>query len=219
MIIPEAIDLECAQLMQELYNLKPGGSDNGPFNFVLREATDYGINVGILEDEKFIFMIFRGSVTQEDWARDAVSFLPETLPGVGTFPLGFSQGLEECRSTLYQYIRNAKPVILVGHSLGAAHAGIMGQIMTRDGGTPARTVLMGCPNLVPDSAKGELINAGPVINYKNGDDFVTDVPPIDWTQIAPFEHIDGGHDDWPNFFMYHHVNLYVTGISNILETV
>ncbi len=212
LLTPASVDLDLVSLMQSLYQLKPGGSGDGPFNKVLREKTDYGVNVGIMEKPDSLILAFRGSVTLEDWVRDAVSFLPEDIPGVGTYPLGFSKGLEECRGNLDHWITSGKPLLIVGHSLGAAHAGIMGQILKRDGFSISRLVLMGCPNLIPSGKSGELIDV-PTINYKNELDFVTDVPPDPWEPIVPFTDLSGGHADFPGLFMFHHIEYYANGIS------
>ena len=54
-------------------------------------------------------------------------------------------------------------------------------------------------------------------NYRNGLDFVTDVPPFPWEPLVPFTEISGGHDSFPSLFMYHHIDYYCSGISLVLR--
>ena len=211
-------DYELAFGVKEMYNLKKTG--NGPFKIVLREKTDYGVCVGIDETLDSVFFFFRGSVTLGDWARDAISFLPEEKNGT-TFPLGFDQGMDESFDNLSYFLKKNKTVFIAGHSLGAAHAAIFHRLITQSGIAGVRrvvirrVVLMGCPNL------SLLPPGGPdkgLISYKNGLDFVCDVPPVPWGPIVDHTIIDGGHDPFPSLFMYHHIDYYLAGIKKWEES-
>ena len=114
-------DYQLALYMKSLYALPQG--KNGLFDVVLRERSDAGVCVGITELSDGVLIAFRGSVTLTDWMRDAVSFLPETILGQD-FPLGFGDGMEQANANLQHFIKNDRPIYVVGHSLGAAHATI-----------------------------------------------------------------------------------------------
>lgn len=210
------LDLTCARWMQSLYDDPTGTPD--PFTTIFRESGNFGVNMGVIEGPETLYLLFRGSVTVEDWFRDALSFVPETLPGIGTFPLGFSEGLMESRINLDTVLQKGKKIVLVGHSLGAAHAGIMAHILKKEGLTPSRVLLMGCPNLVlvPDPERAPLPEI--VVSYRNGDDMVSLVPPEPWRPLVSPIKLEGGHDDFPNLFMFHHIAYYIAGLEKVLAT-
>lgn len=198
-------DLEICQHLQILYTLKPGGS-TGPFDIVLHEEEDYGVNVGIRKTPSFFFLGFRGSITPEDWGRDAISFLPEKFNGVEV-PLGFSMGMGRAIEKI-KGIVGTVPVVIGGHSLGAAHAALAYHWWSYD--LIEKVTLFGCPNpgleTVPDDK---------ITNYRNGKDYVTDVPPWPWKPIVEFTQINGGHNQTPGLFMYHHIDYYEKGLKRL----
>lgn len=204
-------DYELANWVNVLYNTPKG---RGPFSMILRENNDYGINIGIVENSYGLIFVFRGSVTPQDWIRDAISFLPDEQEGM-TFPLGFFEGMEEAFDNLRYFlgvVGSKTDIYVSGHSLGAAHATIFINLMKQYEymafGKLKKTVLMGCPRM---SLREEMINPH-VISFQNEEDFVCDVPPFPWGPFYPLTRINGGHDPKPSLFMYHHIQYYLKGI-------
>ena len=170
---------QLASYVKDLYDLPPG--DNGPFDIVLRERQDHGVNVGVVEDYDKTIFVFRGSVTVEDWARDAISYLPDEKNGL-TFPLGFDLGMEEAFRNLKYFLKKDKMIYITGHSLGAAHAAIFRDLVfVSTNFVSEQVLLMGCPNL---SMNG-IIKSQEVLSFKNESDFVCDVPPAPWGPLFP----------------------------------
>ena len=202
----ELADYELALYMKNLYAL-PNGK-NGEFDVVLRERSDGGVCVGVKYLSDCVLIAFRGSVTPRDWMRDAVSFLPETILGQD-FPLGFGDGMEQANANLQHFIKDDRPIYVVGHSLGAAHATIFNFLNPRM--NLLKMVLMGCPNTTCGSVGPNPVS---VHSYQNGNDFVCDLPPFPWYQMFPLIKVNGGHDSFPNLFMYHHIEYYLKGILN-----
>ncbi len=203
---------QLASYVKTLYDLPPGETD--PFDIVLRERQDHGVNVGVVEDYGKTIFVFRGSVTPEDWARDAISYLPDEKNGM-TFPLGFDLGMEEAFNNLQYFLRNANSIHITGHSLGAAHAAIFRDLVLRSTDyIPEQTLLMGCPNLTPFKEEKSL----KVLSFKNESDFVCDVPPAPWGPLFPLTKIEGGHDAIPSLFMFHHIDYYLAGIKKWEES-
>ena len=200
-------DYELATWVNVLYNTPKG---RGPFSMILRENKDYGVNVGIYHTKNNeIVFAFRGSVTPEDWVRDALSYLPDEQDGM-TFPLGFFEGMEQAFENLRYFLERATKVYITGHSLGSGHATIFYQLVKKyfPHLVTARVLLMGCPRL---SLREEMIDQN-VISFQNEEDFVCDVPTFPWGQFYPLTRINGGHDPKPSLFMYHHIEYYLKGI-------
>jgi hypothetical protein len=117
-----------------------------------------------------------------------------------------------------------QPVIIAGHSLGAARAAILTALMVKDGVIPAARVVFGepKPGLI-DLA--ELIKGVPARSYRNGDtlhhDLVTDVPlslpPLEYMHPTPIVPVcaepTGDLFDRFGAFAWHHIGLYVTAVS------
>lgn len=207
--MPESIGnrvYQIATYTMLLYNTT--AQNHQPFDIIFREKTDHGVYCGIIETETEIFIIFRGSVTLEDWARDAISYLPGELNGT-EYPLGFVEGMDHCIRNLTYFLKKKKPIYIGGHSLGAAHAAIFYQSIDKTVFPHVQqVVLMGCPNTTETIPLSD-IN---LYNFRNGQDFVMNVPPEPWHQSYPIIQINGGHDCFPNLFMYHHIEYYLKGI-------
>ncbi len=203
--------LTAARLCHSLYTL-PKGS-NGPFSVVLHEKEDYGVNCGIVIGGSDVTFVFRGSVTPEDWMRDAVSELPCEN---GLWPEGFYMGLTEAFPNLSHFVDPGKKIVSIGHSLGAPHALIflnqLGLSLDR------QLFLFESPRCVPEEIErpGNFpVNAE---SFQNGDDFVCDVP-FGWVQPYPLIKIHGGHDTIPNLFMFHHIDYVIEGLEKRKEAL
>jgi hypothetical protein len=136
---------------------------------------DNGVFWGLKKLPGYDVVVFRGSVTRLDWDRDFRALAQQTR--IGHVHSGFWAGMEkmwaECRPLLTQ------PIIVCGHSLGAARAAILTGLMVADGAPPIARVVFGEPKPgLLDFAR--LIKDVPGRSYRNGDsidhDLVTDVP-------------------------------------------
>jgi lipase (class 3) len=123
----------------------------------------------------FDVVVLRGSVTLQDWLRDAQAL---AMPSrIGHVHSGFYAGMEHMWTDLKAML--SQPAIVTGHSLGAARAAVLTALMTVDGVPPVARVVFGEPKPgLLDFAK--LITGIPGRSYRNGDsthhDLITDVP-------------------------------------------
>lgn len=128
-------------------------------------------------------IVFRGSVTPEDWFQDfqAVPIYHNLLGGVEK---GFLEGLDEIYAKVSLVI--GKNPIVTGHSLGAARACIFGGLLAATNNPPAATVGFGCPRPGYDKLT-EILEPIPVRLYRNRYDPVTEVP-VPVPLLCPWQH-------------------------------
>jgi Lipase (class 3) len=109
-----------------------------------------GVAFGIKEYPEGIALIFRGSVTLQDWLRDAEAIAdPSPHEGLGPVHPGFFAGLPELWTRLKLRLTQ-KPCIVAGHSLGAARASLFtGAEGARRQAAGAATVLWRAPARLP----------------------------------------------------------------------
>jgi hypothetical protein len=165
-------------------------------------------------------IVFRGSITVQDWIAD---FRAMAVPSrIGHVHVGFYAGMEHVWSDLRPLL--SQPAIIAGHSLGAARAGVMTALMTVDGSVPAARVVFGepKPGLMDFAA---IIKDVPARSYRNGDavhhDLVTDVPfsfpPLQYVHPTPIVPVcckpDGDEFEQGGVFAWHHVSLYETALA------
>ena len=181
---------------------------------------DDGVCWAIKRLDGFDVVVFRGSVTRQDWLRDLQALA--TPSRVGHVHSGFYSGMEHMWGDLKPML--SQPVIITGHSLGAARAAVLTALMTVDGVPPVARIVFGEPKPgLLDFAK--LITGTPGRSYRNGDsthhDLITDVPfsfpPEQYVHPTPIipvccrpagiEFADLG------VFAWHHVGLYQTAIA------
>lgn len=193
-------DYEVAQWIAKLYATPVG---NGPFDIVIRESQAHGINCGLVKTQGFQLVIFRGSVSLEDWMHDILSI----VPGSEDRPYGFTIGLPDAGPKIVSALDKTLPYIVGGHSLGAPHAEFFCEDFRID---TERLVLLGSPNY----ARTTMAPNQKQVSYKNGHDYVCDFP-LGWVQKYTQTHIDGGHDDFPNLFQWHHIDYYLKGIKKL----
>lgn len=169
-------------------------------------------------------IVMRGSVSRIDWLRDFDVWvnpfgdkkLRHVHPG---FLLGMRNTWEEVASML-----DGRPVIVTGHSLGAARAAILTAIMTLEGKAPVRRVVFGEPKPGFLDFNG-LIASVPGASYCNGDDaghdLVTEVPfsfpPLEYTRATPLISVSASPTQsvmgFLGLFSYHHMPLYVQALG------
>lgn len=195
-------DYEVAQWIAKLYDTPEG---NGPFDLVIRESQAHGINCGLVRTDGIQLVIFRGSVSITDWMHDILS----VVPGSEDRPYGFTIGLAEAGPKIVSAMDRTLPTIVAGHSLGAPHA----EFFCEDFKIGYdRLVLLGSPRYAKQT---EFPNSRQV-SYRNGNDFVCDFP-LGWAQKYVQTPVHGGHDLFPNLFMFHHCDLYVEGLKKYEE--
>jgi hypothetical protein len=153
-------------------------------------ADNDGIYAGLKRLGEVDLIVFRGSKTALDWARDF--FFADNLlwhhSGLGTLHAGFALGLEALSAAMLPEL--GPRVIIAGHSLGAARALICAGFLTLSGHAPERIVVFGEPR--PGFSRlGLVLAAVPIASYRNGNasgrDPVTYVP-LAIPEIAPYVH-------------------------------
>jgi hypothetical protein len=188
------------------------------------DVFDAGLDDGVCWALKklpgFDLVVFRGSITLQDWVRDLRAL---ALPSrIGHVHVGFYAGMENVWKDLRPLI--SQPAIVAGHSLGAARAGVMAALMTVDGAPPVARVVFGepKPGLI-DFAK--IIEKIPARSYRNGNarhhDLVTDVPfsfpPLEFVHPTPIVPVNCTPDvsefEQMGVFAFHHMELYETALA------
>jgi hypothetical protein len=181
---------------------------------------DDGVCYGLRKLDGFDVVVFRGSITAQDWIRDLHAEIIPTR--IGHVHEGFFAGMEHVWSELRPLL--TQPVIVAGHSLGAGRAAILCGLMVKDGAAPIRRVVCGepKPGLI-DLA--QLIKGIPAASYRNGDavhhDLVTDVPfslpPLEYVHPTPIVVVcaepSGSLFERLGAFAYHHIELYVAAVA------
>lgn len=216
--MPANLDLVCVNLCAAIYR-----SDSA-WDY-LDEGRDDGVYFAIKHLDGADVVVFRGSITGRDWFRD-IRFFP--IPTrIGTVHHGFFEGLEkmwdEIRPMLIQ------PVVVTGHSLGAARADILCGLMIADDLPPARRIVFGEPRPgLPDFC-GPVGNR-PGASFRNrdnwGHDDVTDVPldlphALDFGRPSPLIDVTAPPsliERLDPLFDYHHIALYQTALAAFFAT-
>lgn len=189
-------------------------SETNPVGFdYIDNGADTGVWWGLVRQQDQDIICFRGSITLEDWMRDAHAEMI-SFPVIGLVHSGFIQGMPEAMSRIKGMTR-PNSIILTGHSLGAARAAIFAGMIE---GKAAQVTLFGCPRPGGEQLK-DLLKDTPIDSFKNREDPVTDVPlPL---PDAPYIHvknltpIDGlvDHSLGP-IFDDHHIINYCQGLKN-----
>ncbi|WP_024517089.1 lipase family protein [Bradyrhizobium sp. Tv2a-2] len=209
---PTAGDLVklCAQIYQ------PNAAVSG-FDY-FDAGMDDGVCWAIKRLDGCDVVVFRGSVTMQDWARDILALaLPSRIGHVHT---GFYAGMEHMWSDCQKMV--TQPVAVTGHSLGAARADVMAAMMSTDGQDPVLRVVFGepKPGLIDFTSRIARIPGG---SYRNGDgfhhDLITDVPfsfpPEEYVRPTPIIRVCAAPpaDDRWGAFSWHHIELYEAAIA------
>lgn len=210
--------LTSAQIVQvcaDLYAPSPSGFDD----LLWPEAND-GVCCALRRLGNDDLVVFRGSVTTEDWIRDFLAVPHEitTHPQLGDVHAGFMLGMEEAFAHLQPLLR--QNVYITGHSLGAARATIFAGLMVASGKMPVGRVVFGEPRSgcaqLARLVRKVVINFSFRNTYAGHHDLITDVP-----TDPPFEHaivlddldvIPAANDPW-GIFRLHHIALYGQGLG------
>jgi hypothetical protein len=172
-------DADCAGLCRALYETLSG---TGFEHF--DPGSDDGICWAIKRGETCDVVVLRGSRTELDWLRDFRAF---TIPSrIGHVHAGFFEGMEQMWSEL-RALRE-RPLLVTGHSLGAAHADILTALMIVEAMPPLGRIVFGEPR--PGFANhAAIVRAVPGRSYRNCEsiwrDDVVDVPPFPYVHPTP----------------------------------
>ena len=169
---PMVTEQDIAQLCLDIYTAQPGQWDQ-------LELPADGVAFGIKDFPEATALIFRGSVTLQDFLRDAEAIAdPLSHGGLGPVHPGFFDGLSELWTRLKPKL-TTKPCIVAGHSLGAARASLFTGLMVLDGKAPVRRLCFGEPRPGFPQA-GSIIATVRSRSYRNANgrahDLVTDAP-------------------------------------------
>lgn len=171
------------------------------------------------------YVLFRGSVTLVDWAAD---FWQPQFPyhdaQLGPVHPGFLIGVNTVQSRIDALVgHDGRPVVVVGHSLGAGHAQIYAGRRLANKQPVDRLLLFGSPR-AGMSELGGVLTGTKIWSYRNtdadGHDLITDVPlklgplldyrhPVALTDISQPPPPD---DRW-GLFRYHHFALYCEALK------
>lgn len=188
------------------------GLDDGVF-FAVKKLPDCDV------------IVFRGSITARDWLRDIVA-LP-LITKIGSVHAGFYLGMEKMWSELKPMLSN-KPVVVVGHSLGASHANMLCGLMIKDNIVPEIRMVAGepkpglqdfCSILQPIRYQYSFLNGA-----SHRHDIVTDVPLsfpplLGFTRPTPMIKVTAYPtgsvlEQYGDAFAFHHIQLYQQAITN-----
>lgn len=209
-------DGDMATLCAEIYQ---ANAIVGSFDY-FDAGMDDGVCWALKHFDGYDVVVFRGSITLQDWLRDLTAIaMPSRIGHVHT---GFYAGMEHMWSDLKPILK--QPAIVTGHSLGAARADVLAALMKVDGSPPVERIVFGepKPGLLDFAA---LLDGMPGRSYRNGDathhDLVTDLPltfpPEEYVHPTPIIPVcappSGSQFAQLGVFAWHHVELYETALS------
>ena len=190
----------------------------------LRFFSEDGVWVAIKRVGNLDVVVFRGSVTPEDWVRDFLA-IPRTTrhPELGVVHAGFFLGMVSATTWVAQQLRPGAEVAITGHSLGAARAWLHAGLMLH-WKTLVRVVVFGSPKpAFAELAKRIAVAGISTTSYRNatplGHDRVTDLPftiepELPWRQPVPLTDISVPPDAGDTGdFRFHHIGEYEKGAA------
>jgi hypothetical protein len=153
-----------ALLAQEAYSAAPDiGLEESASRAIVRQTT-----AGLC-------IAFRGTDDLQSFAAD-FHIEPMDVPGVGKVYRGFWNAWEAIQLDVFAAAAG-KPVILCGHSLGAALAICAAAAMVVGGNPPAHVYGFEPPRIGLDIGIRPALSGVPLFLFRNGNDLVTDLPP------------------------------------------
>lgn len=197
-----------------------------PWDVLIQPGADNGVWVALRRLGDVDVLVYRGSITLQDWARD-IFFAPHPVvahPRLGQIHAGFYLGLEDALAKLRPMLRER--VIVTGHSLGAARAVLTAALLADGGLIPEAVTVFGEPRSGYQQLT-DFMAPVPIHSYCNGaaggHDLVTDVPfttlPFPFARVRPLIKVSAPplpHDDW-GALRFHHIQLYEAGVAQALS--
>lgn len=165
-------------------------------------------------------VVWRGSTTPLDWFEDLVSEVPIWDRELGHCAGGFLAGMRGAQSLVDAEI--TQPVIVTGHSLGAAHAAPYAAHLCAQGCPPVALVNFGEPRPGFERVR-DLLKDVPARSYRNRMDPVTEVPVLGTEkfdlyvhsrELTPLSVFPPDPDSWGDV-ADHHLDLYQRGIMGL----
>lgn len=209
-------DVDLVNLCADIYG------DTAKWDY-LDAGQDDEVYFGLKKYSDVDVIVFRGSITALDWWLDLQTIPTKTR--IGTVHHGFYEGMEKMWAEVQPML--TQPVMVTGHSLGAARADILTGLMVADNKLPIRRAVFGEPRPgLSDFA--EFIKGVDAYPYRNGDahghDRVCDVPlkllhPLDFSFVHPKPHIQvtaaptGNIFQRDGLFSFHHIQLYQAALA------
>ena len=170
----------------------------------------------------YTIVAFQGSASMQDWLRDFDAFvvngtLTRDHKGLGLVHAGFFGDVAQIFATVLKELPG-DPVIVTGHSKGAAEALIFAaMLLAATDRNVAKVTTFGTP--APGALRGLLDNI-PGRDYRNEDDPVAAVPPylphpraLTHIAVPPL-----AGDPW-GILAAHHVQLYAQGADATAENI
>lgn len=165
-------------------------------------------------------VVFRGSITLEDWYDDIARALPMDDALLGPVHSGFWQPVSVLALTLDQLLLGVSEVVICGHSLGAARALLYAASRKAQDLPVARVVTFGTPR--PGFQRvASLLKETSVTAYKNRSDPVTDVPftlpELPYVSAVTQTPLDIAPPLWDEIELLadHHFSLYLCGVQKL----
>ena len=160
--------------------------DPRPYAELCRRA--YGqVNIEVGEARALTGFTADGLVAAFQGTHDALQALddldvrPRFMPGIGYVHHGFADLADAAYPQVCKWAGTFdEPLILTGHSLGAAIAILIGARMVAEGRTLAAIIGFGAPRVSVGPAVARVFRRAefPVLLYRNGADAVPELPPI-----------------------------------------
>lgn len=225
--------LDCAHWQQRVYDCQAAKQ----FDRFWDETPECPWALGIKRISPTIKLLaVRGSITRQDWIEDFRSQMGIEDGNLGVIPQGFADGLYGAVDWVGKFLPEGPMVpfktVIVGHSLGAAHAALLaGLLIAQDKRVnPAYKrvdglVLFGCPRPGQQRLRELIGKIDFVRSFRNLQDPVCEVP-LDIPLLDPWVHpcvltelneasISGDF----SVLADHHIDLYTQGVAKRDEVV
>lgn len=182
------------------------------------DGKDDGVCWALKRLDGYDVAVMRGSSDPWDWIKDFTALPIKTQ--VGTVHAGFNFGTDKVACEIIALAR--QPIIITGHSLGAAEASNVTAYLILAGSAPVKRVVFGEPK--PGFADHAAIVArAPGYSYRNGlgthVDYVTEVPltlpGLPYTRASALIAVSDPpppNDEW-GLFSFHHIQLYMSALA------
>lgn len=162
-------DIEFALYCYDLYN-------NATDKYFTKIGNVNDIVYGINYTNDSTVLTFRGSVTGTDWLRDFQFKLVDDTE-LGLVEEGFLEGLKDIYNRIIEDIPKDKPLIITGHSLGAARAFLFAALLLKRGYNKDLLKLIVFESPQPGvSTLGDIVQVINPRSYKVNDDIVCSTP-------------------------------------------
>lgn len=226
-------DANIAKLCADIYNPAMWPDEPPDLNTIqgwrhFDTGDNDGICWGIVAAGDVDVVVFRGSVTMEDWLRDLDAWAkPWVHDELGPVHPGFMLGMEQVGRELVTMWRGK--TIFAGHSLGAARATVLTALMLHAGYEQLGRVVFGEPK--PGFRMlSDIVSEVPGRSYRtvgkpspgatnSGHDLVTDLPfsfpPEEYMHPTPLINLPiepPVASSWGPF-LYHHMPLYAQALD------